>query len=115
MLWSSRRMQPPVECLWSLVPSFPGSKCNTLIIFLFLYVILYCYSLMSTICMKLDSGMHIGLHLVFFREIGVTPDLRGNEIIRKVEYEKTPDGKETFKVTVSASRHGGQGSSTPVD
>jgi hypothetical protein len=45
----------------------------------------------------------------------VTPDLKGNEIIRKVEYEKTPDGKETFKVTVSASRHGGQGSSTPVD
>jgi hypothetical protein len=43
------------------------------------------------------------------------PDLRGKELIRKVEYEKTPDGKETFKVTVSASGHGGQGSSTPVD
>jgi hypothetical protein len=43
------------------------------------------------------------------------PDLRGNELIRKVEYEKTPDGKETFKVTVSASGHGGQGSSTPID
>jgi hypothetical protein len=42
------------------------------------------------------------------------PDLRGKELIRKVEYEKTPDGKETFKVTVSASGHGGQ-SSTPVD
>jgi hypothetical protein len=41
--------------------------------------------------------------------------LRGNELIRKVEYEKTPDGKETFKVTVSASGHRGQGSSTPVD
>jgi hypothetical protein len=43
------------------------------------------------------------------------PDLRGKELVRKVEYEKTPDGKETFKVTVSASRHGGQGSSTPAD
>jgi hypothetical protein len=43
------------------------------------------------------------------------PDLRGKELVRKVEYEKTPDGKETFKVTVSASWHGGQGSSTPID
>jgi hypothetical protein len=43
------------------------------------------------------------------------PDLRGKELVRKVEYEKTPDGKETFKVTVSASVRGGQGSSTPVD
>jgi hypothetical protein len=43
------------------------------------------------------------------------PDLRGKELIRKVEYEKKPDGKETFKVTVRASRHGGQGSSTSVD
>jgi hypothetical protein len=43
------------------------------------------------------------------------PDLKGKEFVRKVEYEKTPDGKETFKVTVSASGHGGQGSSTPVD
>jgi hypothetical protein len=48
--------------------------------------------------------------------IGVAkPDLRGKELVRKVEYEKTPDGKETFKVTVSASGHGGQGSSRPVD
>jgi hypothetical protein len=43
------------------------------------------------------------------------PDLRGKELVRKVEYEKTPDGKETFKVTVSASGHGGQGSSTTAD
>jgi hypothetical protein len=43
------------------------------------------------------------------------PDLRGKELVRKVEYEKPPDGKETFKVTVSASGHGVQGSSTPVD
>jgi hypothetical protein len=41
-------------------------------------------------------------------------DLRGKELIRKVQYEKTPDGKETFKVTVSASGHAGQGSTTPV-
>jgi hypothetical protein len=43
------------------------------------------------------------------------PDLRGKELVRKVEYEKTPNGKETFRVTVSASGHGGQRSSTPVD
>jgi hypothetical protein len=43
------------------------------------------------------------------------PYLRGKELVRKVEYGKTPDGKETFKVTVSASGHGGQGLSTPVD
>jgi hypothetical protein len=42
-------------------------------------------------------------------------DLKGKELVRKVEYEKTPNGKETFKVIVSASGHGGQGSSTPVD
>jgi hypothetical protein len=27
--------------------------------------------------------------------------------------EKTPDGRETFKITVKASGHGGQGSSMP--
>jgi hypothetical protein len=43
------------------------------------------------------------------------PDLRRKELIRKVEYEKTPDSKETFKVTVSSSRHAGQESSTPID
>jgi hypothetical protein len=37
------------------------------------------------------------------------PDLRGKEPVRKVHYDKTPDGKETFKVTVSASRYGGKG------
>jgi hypothetical protein len=53
------------------VPSFPGYSVisdNPL----FSYVILNCYSLMSTICMKLDPGMHIGLHLVFFGKIGMT-------------------------------------------
>jgi hypothetical protein len=41
------------------------------------------------------------------------PDLRGKELTREVAYEKTPDGRETFKITVKASEHGGQGSSTP--
>jgi hypothetical protein len=36
-------------------------------------------------------------------------DLRGKEFVHKVAYEKTPNGKDTFKVTVSASRHGGKG------
>jgi hypothetical protein len=40
------------------------------------------------------------------------PDLRGKELTREVAYEKTPDGRETFKITVKASGHGGQGSST---
>jgi hypothetical protein len=40
------------------------------------------------------------------------PDLRGKEFTREVAYEKTPDGRETFKITVKASRHGGQGLST---
>jgi hypothetical protein len=35
------------------------------------------------------------------------PGFRGKWLICKVEYEKTPDVKETFKVTVSASGHGG--------
>jgi hypothetical protein len=41
------------------------------------------------------------------------PDLRGKELTREVAYEKTPDGRETFKITVKDSGHGGQGSSTP--
>jgi hypothetical protein len=41
------------------------------------------------------------------------PDLRGKELTREVAYEKTPDSRETFKITVKASGHGGQGSSTP--
>jgi hypothetical protein len=36
------------------------------------------------------------------------PDLRGKEIVCKVEYEKTPYGKETFNITVRASGHGGK-------
>jgi hypothetical protein len=40
------------------------------------------------------------------------PDLRGKELTREVAYEKTPDGRETFKISVKTSGHGGQGSST---
>jgi hypothetical protein len=43
------------------------------------------------------------------------PDLRGKQLVREVTYEKTPSGKETVKVTVRASRHGGQVLSTPAD
>jgi hypothetical protein len=35
------------------------------------------------------------------------PDLRGKELTREVAYEKTPDGRETFKITVKASVHRG--------
>jgi hypothetical protein len=41
------------------------------------------------------------------------PNLRGKELSREVAYEKTLDGRETFKIIVKASGHGGQGSSTP--
>ena len=37
------------------------------------------------------------------------PDLRGKELIREVAFEKTPEGKETFQVTVRAAGHRGQG------
>jgi hypothetical protein len=39
------------------------------------------------------------------------PDSRGQELTRELAYEKTPIGRETFKITVKASEHGGQGSS----
>jgi hypothetical protein len=42
------------------------------------------------------------------------PDLRGKELTREVAYEKTPDGRETFKIIVKASGHWGQGSSALV-
>jgi hypothetical protein len=35
-------------------------------LFMLFYVILYCYSLMSTICMKLDPSMHINMQLFWF-------------------------------------------------
>jgi hypothetical protein len=33
--------------------------------------------------------------------------------MREFAHEKTLDGRETFKITVKASGHGGQGSSAP--
>jgi hypothetical protein len=39
----------------------------------------------------------------------VNPDLREKELTREVAYVKTPDGRETFKTTVKASRLGGKG------
>jgi hypothetical protein len=35
-------------------------------LFMLFYVILLLLSLLSTICMKLDPGIHIGMHLVCF-------------------------------------------------
>jgi hypothetical protein len=43
-----------------------------------------------------------------------SPDLRGKELTREVAYVETPDGRETFKITVKASGLGGKGSSAPV-
>jgi hypothetical protein len=40
------------------------------------------------------------------------PDLRGKELTREVAYEKTLDGRETFKITVKASGHRRQGTCT---
>jgi hypothetical protein len=57
----SRRTQPPVDYLWSLVPSFLGLSVNSDNL-PFSYVILFLYTL---IC-HYNPGMHIGLHLVFF-------------------------------------------------
>jgi hypothetical protein len=53
------------------MPSFSGLSVNSDNL-PFSYVILFLYSLMSAICMKLDPRMHIGLHLVFFGKTGVT-------------------------------------------
>jgi hypothetical protein len=36
------------------------------------------------------------------------PDLRGKELTREVAYAKTPEGRETFKIIVKASGHGGK-------
>jgi hypothetical protein len=47
-------------------------KRKSLIIFLFLMWYCFFIHLFVTICMKLDLGMHIGLHLVFFGKSGVT-------------------------------------------
>jgi hypothetical protein len=46
---------------------------KSLIIFIFLTWYCFCIHLYVTIWMKLDPGMHISLHLVFFGKTGVTP------------------------------------------
>jgi hypothetical protein len=51
-------------------------KCKSLIIFLFLTWHSFCIHLYVTMCMKLDPGMHIVTHLVFFGETGVTFTVR---------------------------------------
>jgi hypothetical protein len=53
------------------VPSFPELSVNSDNL-PFSYVILFLLLTYVTICMKLDPGMHIGLHLVFFGKTGVT-------------------------------------------
>jgi hypothetical protein len=72
----ARRTQPPVDYLWCLEPSFSRIKRKSLVIFLFLTWYCFCIHLYVTICMKLDPGMHIGLHLIFFGKTGVTTKLR---------------------------------------
>jgi hypothetical protein len=47
-------------------------KRKSLIISLFLTWYCFCIHLYVTICMKLDPGMHIVMHLVFFGKTGVT-------------------------------------------
>ena len=56
---------PPVDCLWSMVSSFPKLGVNSDGIS-FSYVILFLLFTYVTICMKLDPGIHIVMHLVCF-------------------------------------------------
>jgi hypothetical protein len=44
MFWGSRRTQPTVDCLWSMVSSFPGLSVNSDNLPLS-YVIMFLYSL----------------------------------------------------------------------
>jgi hypothetical protein len=50
----------------------PGSRCKSLIISLSLRDIVSVIHYDVTICMKLDAGIHIVKHLVFFGKSGVT-------------------------------------------
>ena len=60
----ARPTQPPVDCLWSMVSSFPGLGVNSDGISPFSYVILFLLFTYVTICMKLDPCIHIVMHLV---------------------------------------------------
>jgi hypothetical protein len=59
------------------MPSFSGLSVNSDNL-PFSYVILFLYSLMSAICMKLDTDIHIDLHLVFFGKTCVTHVVRSS-------------------------------------
>jgi hypothetical protein len=59
----ARHTQPPIDCLWSWRLRFELYNSDRIVsLFMFLYGYCYCYSLMSIVCMKLDPGMHIGMH-----------------------------------------------------
>ena len=74
MMLSSRRAQPPVDCLWSWSHHFQDKLYNSynLLIIAFTW---YCYWLFTynvSICMKLDPGIHIAMHSVLSLKPGVT-------------------------------------------
>ena len=69
MLLSARPTLPPVDCLWSMVSSFSGLGVNSDGIS-FSYVILFLLFTYVTICMKLDPGIHIVMHLVCLLKTG---------------------------------------------
>jgi hypothetical protein len=52
-------------------------------------------------------------HFGAFGDVKGTSLMTTSLLVREVAYEKTPASRETFKITVKASGHRGQGSSTP--
>jgi hypothetical protein len=68
----ARRTQPLVDCLRCFVIFVSKIKRKSLIIFLFLTWYWTVIHLYVTICMEIDPGIHIVMHLVFFEKIGVT-------------------------------------------
>jgi hypothetical protein len=82
----ARRMQPQsIACgVGTSVSRIELYNSNRIVsLFMFLYGYYYCYSLMSTICMKLDPGMHIGMHLVCFSKTGCDSCKTPMTILRK--------------------------------
>jgi hypothetical protein len=69
MLWSARRTQPPVDCLWCLEPSFPGISVNSDNLSLS-YVILFLYSLICHYMHETWSWHAYRYALGFLRKIG---------------------------------------------
>jgi hypothetical protein len=117
MLWSSRRMQPPVDCLWSLEPLFPGYSAILWQSSLFLRDIVSVIHLYVTICMKLDPDMHIGLHLVFFGKTGVTAPVTAtvgvdSEVALRLGWQRIDSiHGGGFAAFASLLSHGGAGQS----